>query len=262
MAPQRQQQQQQQRKRSYTVKAVAEMAQVSVRTLHHYDEIGLLKPSSHSAAGYRRYVEQDVEQLQQVLFFKELVFDLKEIKKILGDPEFDRRKALVEHRKLLLERQERIGQLVKSVDRTLKAIERGDPMNATMFEGFDAARYEEEARQRWGGTPEWEESQKRWKSYTKRDLAEIQQEGQEIIEGLVARMDRDPGDAEVQDLIRRHHEMINARFFNCPRQVYRQIGDGYVDDPRFMAFYDNIKPGLAKFKRDAIRVYCGSQPRA
>src|SRR5262245_60095624 len=88
---------------THTVKAVSKIAGVSVRTLHHYDEIGLLKPSSHSAAGYRLYVEKDLERLQQVLFFKELGFDLKEIKRILADPDFDRRGALVEHRKLLLE---------------------------------------------------------------------------------------------------------------------------------------------------------------
>src|SRR5687768_5473474 len=105
---------------TYTVKAVAAIAQVSVRTLHHYDAIGLLKPSSHSAAGYRLYVEADVERLQQVLIFRELGFDLKEIKKILGDPKFDRRRALVEHRALLLERQARIGRLVQSVYRTLE----------------------------------------------------------------------------------------------------------------------------------------------
>ena len=241
---------------TYTVKAVATMAQVSVRTLHHYDEIGLLKPSSHSAAGYRLYVERDVERLQQVLFFKELGFDLKEIGKILGDPKFDRRRALVEHRKLLLERQERIGRLVQSVDRTLESMQRGTPMNANMFDGFDAEKHLEEARQRWGGTPAFEESERRWKSFSKADFADIQQESQEIIDGLVARMDRDPADPEVQELIRRHHELINDKFFTCTD--YRQIGDGYVNDPRFTAFYDKIQPGLAKFKRDAIRVYCDS----
>src|SRR5688500_2259059 len=176
---------------AYTVKAGAKIAGVGVRTLHHYDEIGLLRPSSHSAAGYRLYQEKDIERLQQVLFFKELGFDLSQIKRILADPEFDRRKALVEHRKLLLERQERFRRLIQSVDRTLKAMQRGVPMNAKMFDGFDQAALEEEARQRWGNTPAWAESQKRWKSYTKEDQAEMHREGKEIVEGLVALMDRD-----------------------------------------------------------------------
>jgi DNA-binding transcriptional MerR regulator len=240
---------------AYTVKRVGEIAGVSVRTLHHYDEIGLLKPSSHSAAGYRLYVEKDLERLQQVLIFKELGFDLKEIKRILADPDFDRRKALVEHRKLLLERQERFGRLIQSVDRTLKAMQRGVPMNAKMFDGFDQAALEEEARQRWGQGPGWAESQKRWKSYTKADTDAMHQEGGEIIEDLVAHMDRDPASPEVQAVIARHHGMICKWFFDCPKDVYRQIGDGYVDDARFTAFWDQFKPGLAVFVRDAIRAY-------
>ena len=183
---------------TYTVKAVAELAGVSVRTLHHYDEIGLLKPAGHSAAGYRLYAERDLERLQQVLFFKELGFDLKEIKRVLGDPNFDRKRALTEHRKLLLERQERVRRLIASVDRTLKAIQRGKPMNAQMFDGFDAAQYEEEARRRWGGTPEFEDSVRRARSYTKRDWDEIKREGGEIVQRLAALMGRDPADAEVQ----------------------------------------------------------------
>src|SRR5829696_2685452 len=192
---------------AYTVKRIAEIAGVSIRTLQHYDQIGLLKPSSHSAAGYRLYQETDLERLQQVLFFKELGFDLKEIKRILADPDFDRRHALVEHRKLLLERQERFGRLIQSVDRTLKAMQRGIPMNAKMFDGFDAAQYEEEARERWGGTAEWDESQRRFKGYGPAEHAQIQQEGQTVLEGLVARMDRSPDDAEVQDLIDKHYHM-------------------------------------------------------
>ena len=150
--------------RLHTVKDVARLSGVSVRTLHHYDQIGLLKPAGTSAAGYRLYTERELEQLQQILFFKELGFDLKEIKRVLSDPSFDRRRALVEHRKLLLERQGRIRRLIASVDRTLKAIQRGTTMNATMFDGFDAAQYEDEARQRWGGSPQFEESVRRTKA--------------------------------------------------------------------------------------------------
>ena len=245
-----------------TVKAVAKVAGVSVRTLHHYDEIGLLKPASHSAAGYRLYDDKDLERLQQVLFFKELGFDLKEIKRILSDPYFDRERALTEHRTLLLERQERTRRLIQSVDRTLKAIQRGKPMDAKMFDGFDSAPYEDEARQRWGNTPAWEESQRRVKGLTAADKAAMEEEARAIIEGLLARMGGDPADAEVQRLIARHHRMINDRFFTCPVDVYRQIGEGYVDDPRFTAYYDRFKQGLAAFKRDAIRVYCDGGGKA
>lgn len=244
---------------THTVKAVAELAGVSVRTLHHYDAIGLLKPAAHSGAGYRLYSERDLEKLQQVLFFRELGFDLKEIKRILSDPQFDRQAALVEHRKLLLERQDRLRRLIQSVDRTLDAIQKGKPMNAQMFEGFDHAPYEEEARQRWGHTKEFEESQRRWKSYSKDDHAAIQRESQEIMDNLVSLMDRGPADPQVQQWIAAHHRQINERFYTCPTEIYRQIADGYVSDPRFTAFYEKYKPGMAQFMRDAIHVYCDSQ---
>ena len=241
---------------AFTVKVVSKLAGVSVRTLHHYDEIGLLKPAGHSAAGYRLYAEKDLQRLQQVLFFKELGFDLKEIRKILSDPKFDRRRALVEHRKHLLERQERVRRLIKSVDRTLNAIEKGKPMNAQMFDGFDAAQYEQEARERWGGTPEFEESQRRTKGYGKADWDAIHREGREIIEGVVAAMDRGPADPEVQKWIGRHHRQINDRFYACSAGVYRGLGDLYIDDPRFTAYFDQFRPHLARFMRDAMRVYC------
>jgi DNA-binding transcriptional MerR regulator len=109
---------------SYTVKAVAAMAGVSVRTLHHYDHIGLLKPAATSAVGYRLYQERDLERLQQVLFFRELGFSLQQIKSIVGSPSFDRKEALRAHRHLLVEQQTRLGQLVDLVDRTIDALER------------------------------------------------------------------------------------------------------------------------------------------
>ena len=187
--------------------------------------------------------------------FKELGFGLKEIKRVLSDPHFDRERALREHRKLLLERQERIGRLILSVDRTLKAIKRGTTMNPKMFEGFDAARYEEEARQRWGGSPEFEESVRRTKAYTKQDWAEIQKEGGEILRHLAALMDRDPADAEVQKWIARHHRQINDRFYACSPEVYRGLADAYVDDARVTAVYEKVKPGLAKFLSEGMKVY-------
>jgi MerR family transcriptional regulator, thiopeptide resistance regulator len=246
----------------HTVKAAAHIAGVSVRTLHHYDQIGLLKPAAHSSAGYRLYDDRDLQRLQQVLFFKELGFDLKEVKRILSDPSFDHRAALVRHRKLLLERQERLGRLIKAVDHSLAALKKGKPMDTKMFDGFDAAQYEEEARQRWGHTDAWKQSQDRWKKLTKQDLADIQQEGKSVIDGLVALSDESPADPRVQALVARHHRQINDRFYTCPVEILRQLGEAYVDDPRFAAFYDQFQTGLATFLRDAIRVYCDARERS
>lgn len=241
---------------AYTVKAVADLAGISIRTLHHYDEIGLLKPAGSSASGYRLYSEADLEQLQQVLFFRELGFGLQEIREIITSPGFDRKQALLEHRQLLQERQDRLGRLIQSVDRTLAAMERGTVMSKEdMFDGFDHSKYEEEARQRWGQSKEYQESAARAKKYTKADWDAIKAEGGEIYSGLASVMGRDPADAEVQEWVRRHHQQINDRFYTCSMEVYRGLADMYVADERFTANIDKYRPGLAAFMKAAMHVY-------
>lgn len=242
---------------AYTVKAVAELAGISIRTLHHYDALGLLKPAQLSDSGYRLYSDRDLELLQQVLFFRELGFGLREIKEIIYRPGFDRRQALLDHKKLLLERQDRIGRLIRSVDRTLEAIEGGvNVEKKDMFDGFDQSQYEEEARQRWGHTEAYRESARRAGQYTKEDWAAIQQESLAIEQGLASLIDRDPADRDVQELVRRHHQQINDRFYACPVEMYRGLADMYVQDERFTGHYDKIRPGLAQFVHKAMHVYC------
>lgn len=241
----------------WTVKGVAQLAGVSVRTLHHYDEIGLLKPAQVNASGYRLYTEQDLERLQQVLFFRELGLSLTEIKQIIDSPGFDRRKALQEHKQLLLERQERLGRLLQSIDRTLDAMERGARMDEKeMFDGFDQSQYEEEARQRWGHTEAYRESARRTKKYRKEDWEAIKQQGGEIEQQLAALMDRGPADPEVQVWIGRHHQMINDRFYTCSTEIYRGLGELYVADERFTAYYERIRAGMAAFMTEAMQLYC------
>ena len=135
-------------------------------------------------------------------------------------------------------------------------------MNANMFDGFDAARYEEEARQKWGGSPEFEQSVRRAKAYTKQDWDEIRKEGGAIMRRIVALMNRGPSDPEVQKAIAGHHGQINDRFYACSAEVYRGLADAYVDDARFTAFYEKIQPGLARFMRDAMHVYADSLEKA
>jgi DNA-binding transcriptional MerR regulator len=244
---------------SYTVKAVADMASVSVRTLHHYDHIGLLKPTSTSPAGYRLYADADLGRLQQVLFFRELGFGLQEIKAIVDSPGFDRKEALRAHRRFLIEEQKRFGRLVDLVDKTIDALERGTSMtNRDRFAGFDETtleEYRQEARQRWGQTEAFQESERRTAGYSKADWDAIKAEGEEITLAIAGLSERDPADPEVQRWIARHHQQIDRRFYTCPPELYRALGDGYVDDPRFTAFYDRVKPGLARFMRDAMHVY-------
>lgn len=241
---------------AYTVKAVADLAGVSVRTLHYYDDIALLKPTSVSSAGYRLYTEPDLARLQQILFFRELGFGLHEIKEILESPDFDRKQALLMHRQALLERRAQLNQLISSIDRTIDAMERGVPMaDKEMFTGFDNSKYEAEVRQRWGYTKEYEESVQRTKGYDKNDWAAISKESAAINTALAALMDRDPADPEVQQWIGKWHRLINDRFYTCSLEVFRGLGDLYVQDERFTATYDNVKPGLAQFMQKAMHAY-------
>lgn len=245
---------------TYTVKSVAEAAGISVRTLHHYDEIGLLKPAMVSEAGYRLYAEPDLERLQQILFFRELGFALQEIRAILDSPSFDRKQALLSHRELLLEKQKRLDTLIRSLDRSIESMERGLPMDKNeLFEGFDEAqqaKYREEAAARWG-REHVDESYRRTANYTKADWARLQDEMQAIGAEMAAGMDRgDPGAPEVQAAVEHWHRFINEKFYDCSLEVFRGLGDLYVDDARFTATYEKIRPGLAPFLRQAMHEYC------
>jgi DNA-binding transcriptional MerR regulator len=246
----------------YTVKTVSGLAGVSIRTLHHYDEIGLLTPAGATESGYRLYSDRDLERLQQILFFRELEMGLKEIGEILDDPGFDRRQALVNQRQALMVRRERIKRLIRTIDQTLESLEGGKGMKEKeMFEGFDAARYEAEAKEKWGDTPQWKESQRKTRRYTKVDWAAIRGENARIIQGIADAMGRGERDAAVQDGVRQFHEHINRRYYTCTAEIFRGLADGYVDDPRFAATWEKIKPGLAAFLRKAMLVYCDTLPR-
>ncbi|MFW6175001.1 MAG: MerR family transcriptional regulator [Chloroflexota bacterium] len=245
---------------AYQVKAAAEMSGVSVRTLRYYDEIGLLKPSSATPAGYRLYTDSDMERLQQVLFFREMGLSLRDIKVFLDSPEFDRKKALAMHREHLVERQRRLGKLLRSVDRTLEAMEKGvDMASEWMFTGFDegeARRYQEEARQRWGNDTV-DESLRRTAGYTEKDWQALHAEIDQITRGVADGMGGSPSEPVVQEWIGKWFATIN-RFFDCSPEMFRGLDAMYVEDPRFAEFYERRKPGLAVFMRDAMSVFAES----
>ena len=245
---------------SYRIKHVADMAGVSVRTLHHYDHIGLLKAESASPAGYRLYGAAGLERLQQIMFFRELGFSLKEIKCILDNPGFDRKEALITHKRLLLEKRKRLDILIASVEQTIDALERGSVMEeGRLFDGFDESKIEEyrcEARARWGSALV-DESYRRASAYTKEDWDRIKAGEREINAAIASLMDRgDPSDPEVQEWIHRHFKRINDWFYPCTREIFRGLGDLYVSDSRFKANYERVRPGMADFMREAIRIYC------
>ena len=244
---------------SYTVKTVANLAGLTVRTLHHYDEIGVLRPTSVSSAGYRLYSDADLDRLQQILFFRELGFGLRETKEMIDSPTFDRRQALTEHQRLLREKRRHIDALIASVEGTIAAIDNGTRLEGrAMFEGFDKKQLmkdREEARERWG-SENVDESWRRASKYTKADWSAIQVESEAVESGLAALMDREPTEPEAQALVERWHRLIDERFYPCSLEIFRGLGDLYVGDERFTVHYDRRKPGLAVFMRAAMHAYC------
>jgi DNA-binding transcriptional MerR regulator len=244
--------------KTYTVSQLAGMAGVSVRTLHHYDHIGLLEPLARTAAGYRLYGEKELLRLQQILFFKELDLPLSEVRNILDDPGFDQVRALQAHRRMLESRLERLAQLLKTIDRTIEKLKEDD-MTMTdeeLYEGFSKEqieRYKREAREMYDPALV-EESERRVGKMSKAQWEAIKLEGDEVTRGIAALMDREPGDPEVQALIARHHAWIE-HFYPASAEVYRGLGQGYASHPDFRAFYDRYRPDLADFMAAAMACY-------
>ena len=244
--------------KAYTVSRLARMAGVSVRTLHHYDQIGLLRPSARTEAGYRLYGEPELLRLQQILFFKELDMPLEDVRRVLDDPGFDQVAALEQHRQSLQRRVERLMRLLKTIDRTIDRI-REDDMTLTdeeLYEGFTPEQIEQvkrEVREMYDPALV-EESERRVKKMSRAQWKAVGAEGEAVTTALAALADRDPGDAEVQKLIARHHAWIE-NFYPCSAEVYRGLGRGYVEHPKFRAFYERYRLGLADFMCAAMSRY-------
>jgi MerR family transcriptional regulator, multidrug-efflux activator len=250
----------------FKVKEVAEMAGVSVRTLHHYDRIGLLKPETVSPAGYRFYSERNLERLQQILVFKEMDFSLLEIKDIIERPEFNRKENLKKHKELLLTKKRRLEEIIRTVEVTIDSIEGGYKMaDKDMFKGFDMKeieehqkKYSEEAKGRYGKeTVEYVE--KKTAGYSSEDWENIQSKTDEIYKVIIAGMDKGPEDPEVQQAVADWRKFITDHYYDCTLEIFRGLGDLYVDDPRFTKNIDKYQHGLAAFFKKAIYYYCGQQ---
>jgi DNA-binding transcriptional MerR regulator len=244
--------------KAYTVSQLAKMAGVSVRTLHHYDQIGLLRPASRTAAGYRLYGEQELLRLQQILFFKELDMPLGEVGQILDDPGFDQVTALEQHRQALRQRMERLSRLLNTIDRTIDRLTEDDMAltDEELYEGFTTEqieRYNREVQEMYDPALV-QESQRRLKRMSRAQWQAVKAEGEAVTNGLAALIDREPGDPEVQALIARHHAWIE-NFYPCSAEVYRGLGQGYVEHPEFRAFYEKARPGLAGFMQAAMNHY-------
>lgn len=243
---------------NYTVSRLAKLAGVSVRTLHHYDHIGLLKPSSRTAAGYRLYAEPDLLRLQQILFFKELDFSLDEIQAALNDPRFEPVTALKNHRRLLQQRSERLARLLKTIDKTICKLTE-DTMTLTdeeLYEGFtkeQVDRYNREVEAKYDPAMV-AESNRRVRKMSKAQWAAVKEESGEVTRLLAAQVDKTPDAPEVQALIARHCAWIE-NFYPVTAEIYRGLGQLYTGNDEFRANYDKHAPGLADFMAEAMTYY-------
>jgi DNA-binding transcriptional MerR regulator len=238
-----------------TVKEVAEASGVTVRTLHHYDEIGLLRPRERSEAGYRLYSHADLERLQEILGWRQLGFALAQVQALLDEPGYDRAGALRRQRGLVEAEAERLSSLRAALDVAIAAEESGKEQDVkTMFEGFDPKEYQEEARDRWGGTPEYEESIRRTRSYGEAEWAAIREEGDAIAAEFAALMEAgaDPGGPDATALALRHRAYLSRWFYDCSPQIHHGLAEMYVADERFTKKWDAHAAGLAHYVRDAI----------
>ncbi|MFJ4849369.1 MULTISPECIES: MerR family transcriptional regulator [unclassified Streptomyces] len=242
----------------YPVGQVAGFAGVTVRTLHHYDEIGLLSPSGRSHAGHRRYSDADLDRLQQILFYRELGFPLDEVAVLLDDPAADPRQHLRRQHELLTARIGKLTEMADAVQRAMEARTMG--INLTPEEKFevfgdhDPEQHAEETRQRWGNTVAYEQSQRRAASYTKEDWLRIKAEQDDWTARLVALRDSGaPADgAAAMELAEEHRRFIVDHYYDCGYEIHIGLAGMYLADPRFNAYYEAIAPGIAQYVHDAI----------
>ncbi|MEV1111186.1 MULTISPECIES: MerR family transcriptional regulator [unclassified Micromonospora] len=243
---------------AYTVGQVAKIAGVTVRTLHHYDEVGLLSPSGRTSAGYRRYDDADLQRLQLVLYYRELGFPLEEITAIIDDPAADPAAHLRRQHELLTERMKRLQEMVTAIEFAMEAsklnIQLTPEERFEVFGDFRPEEYEAEAEQRWGGTDAYRESNRRASRYGKEDWLRIKAENEDWGRRIVALMASGaPADGpEAMDLAEEHRQIISRWFYECSYEVQTGLADMYMADERFTAYYEKIAPGLAAYISEAI----------
>ena len=245
---------------AYTVKDISDLAGVSARTLHYYDEIGLLHPAEVGENGYRYYDDDNLLRLQQILLFREMDLSLKQIRRIIDAPEFDVLTALETHREALQGRIRRLNALIDTVDSTIMHLVGEVNMSKKkLFAGFSAEeekRYEQEAREAYGDE-EVDASYKLWNSYSAQKQQAIKEEGSVIYTDMAGLIDAkaDPSSPEVQAVVARWHQ--HMRYFYEPSvERLRGLGQLYVESPDFARNFREVHPELPEYMQQAINVYC------
>ncbi|MBN1535783.1 MAG: MerR family transcriptional regulator [Anaerolineales bacterium] len=240
----------------YTIRQLSRLAGVTVRTLHYYDEIGLLNPTSIGENRYRYYDEDSLFRLQQILLYREMGMPLTQIKEIVDNRNFDLVSALQAHRSALQNKINRLKTVVNTIDITIMHLVGEVPMsNDKIFQGFNPEKqkhYEEQAENMWGEKAK--QSIKLWYSYSEQDKQKIMQEGSQIYTDIIANLDKRPQSPEIQDILIRWHR--HMRYFYEPTlEILRGLGDMYHDNPDFNATFTQMHPDLPKFLKIAINYY-------
>jgi MerR family transcriptional regulator, thiopeptide resistance regulator len=244
---------------------VAALAGVTVRTLHHYDRIGLLSPSERTPAGYRRYTPSDLDRLHRVLVYRELGFPLEEIATLLDDPAADPVAHLRRQLALLRDRLDRTRVMVAAVEKEMEAHTMGISLTPEeRFEVFgndDPSQYDAEVEERWGRTDAYRESQRRTASCSKEDWLRVKAEGEDVERRFAEALRSGvPADSEqAMDLAEEHRQQISRNFYDCPPEMHAGLGRMYVEDERFTAHYEQIAPGLAQYVSTAVQANAARQ---
>ena len=241
-----------------TVGEVAELTGVTVRALHHYDEIGLLSPSERTAAGYRLYSDADLVRLHAIVNWRDMGFGLTDIAEMLDDQGVDVSIALKRQRERLLDRSDRLGAMIEALEAAIDEHDRGMSMKddtvIEIFDGFEPAEHEDEVRERWADTDSYVESRRRTSDYSADDWKRFKQRNQENLDDFVAMMKAGspPDSPEAQEAARRHGALIDEWFYPITPEIHLGLAESYVTDPRFEATYEAAATGLARYIRDAI----------
>ena len=235
------------------IREFAELTGVSVRTLHYYDEIGLLTPAFvDRTTGYRYYDEASLLRMQEILFYRELDFSLKSIEKILSSPNYDRRKSLEEQKILLTLKKERLERLIASIDDAMRG---ANVMRA--FDNSEFEKYKSEAQEKWGGTDAYKEHRERTRDYSKQKWNDLAQGMDCIMAEFSAclKSGDTPASESAQALVQKLQAHITENYYHCTREILAGLGQMYVADERFRSNIDRHGEGTAQFVCEAIGVY-------
>lgn len=236
------------------IKEFSEACGVSVRTLHYYDEIGLLKPSFvDDWTGYRYYDENSLLRMQEIMFYRELDFSLKNISQIITSPNYDKEKALSQQKKLLILKKERLEKLISSIDDAMKG-----KVIMNVFDNSKFENYKDEVREKWGNTKAYAEYAEKSKNYGEDKFSAMSGEMAEIFGrfNLAMKNSAIAGSDEVQGLVKELQDYITLNFYTCTKEILCGLGQMYVLDERFKNNIDKAGEGTAEFISEAIKIYC------